>query len=306
MWHPDEGTLNALLDGEVPSAEALELERHLSDCAECRARLIEARSFRADALALIGEIDPVIEPAMPVSARGAQPAAPRPGRRRSPMTIGLAWAASILLAVSAGLWMSRDGQPLALDQRQAQDSLAPRTLALRDGDSAQIVSNEAATQIAAPEPSASASPAASAPAKRRVEAAAERASTDSTPLAPKLTEALADRARADAPAAALAPVKSLERVRLEEAVVTGQSEAGGRELESVEAVKLLGGSLRLVDGWRPIRIEIVEGRVRVHYRTGFGPAVLEEWRAGDSVATKLLAPPAAPADSVAAWVGRIR
>lgn len=38
MSHPAEGTIQALLDGELPRAERAEVERHLQACAACRAR----------------------------------------------------------------------------------------------------------------------------------------------------------------------------------------------------------------------------------------------------------------------------
>ena len=52
MSHADDGTLHAYLDGELSPVEREHLDRHLADCAACRARLDDERTLieRADAL----------------------------------------------------------------------------------------------------------------------------------------------------------------------------------------------------------------------------------------------------------------
>ena len=47
MAHVDDGTLNALLDGELEAARAAEVRAHLASCAECSARFDEAKRFLA-------------------------------------------------------------------------------------------------------------------------------------------------------------------------------------------------------------------------------------------------------------------
>lgn len=54
MGHVDDGTLNALLDGEMEAAEAAEVEAHLAGCAACAARFEEARRFLDGAAELLG------------------------------------------------------------------------------------------------------------------------------------------------------------------------------------------------------------------------------------------------------------
>ena len=54
MSHLDEGTLHALLDGELGSTESMEIEAHLDSCAACGSRLRSAREF-------LGEADRLVE-----------------------------------------------------------------------------------------------------------------------------------------------------------------------------------------------------------------------------------------------------
>ncbi len=58
MSHVDDGTLNALLDGEISGAEARVVETHLAACAECRGRFEEARAFLAEAGELLSMLGP--------------------------------------------------------------------------------------------------------------------------------------------------------------------------------------------------------------------------------------------------------
>ena len=123
MQHVDEGLLHARLDGQLaalgPGQEA-EVERHLAECAECRARLEEARALRdrADAL-LRGDVLSVeIPPFETLAVRAG--VAPRRRRRGPP----LAWAASIVLAVGAG-WLARS----ALQGRGPAEEPSARTVA---------------------------------------------------------------------------------------------------------------------------------------------------------------------------------
>jgi hypothetical protein len=56
MHHLDEGLMMALLDGELSAAEQREVEGHLNSCAECSGRLVEARALMAEADGLVGEL----------------------------------------------------------------------------------------------------------------------------------------------------------------------------------------------------------------------------------------------------------
>jgi hypothetical protein len=59
MSHVDDGTLNALLDGELPADETQAVQAHLSACATCRSRFEEAHRFLAEAGELIDVLAPL-------------------------------------------------------------------------------------------------------------------------------------------------------------------------------------------------------------------------------------------------------
>jgi len=67
MPHLDEGTLHALLDGELDVAEVKEIQTHLGACAACGSRLQDVKQFLAEADSLVGALE-------------APAGAPRPGR----------------------------------------------------------------------------------------------------------------------------------------------------------------------------------------------------------------------------------
>jgi hypothetical protein len=57
MRHLDEGTLHALLDGELELAEVKEIQTHLVGCTACGSRLQDVKQFLAEADRLVGAID---------------------------------------------------------------------------------------------------------------------------------------------------------------------------------------------------------------------------------------------------------
>jgi anti-sigma factor RsiW len=73
MSHLDEGTLHALLDGELDLTQASEVQSHLGTCVACGSRLQEVKQFLAEADRLVGALE------MP-----ARTAAPPPPPRQSP------------------------------------------------------------------------------------------------------------------------------------------------------------------------------------------------------------------------------
>lgn len=142
MPHVDEGTLHAWLDGALQAEDthaAAAVERHIAMCADCRARLDDARGVRDEADAILAHVEPDEIDAPPFAeiverarARGTGPeeapdaesvgaghdaaapgesaasahaTAPRGGgshRRRG--RIPLAWAASVAIAIAGGWW----------------------------------------------------------------------------------------------------------------------------------------------------------------------------------------------------------
>ena len=86
MSHLDEGTLHALLDGELELAEVREIQTHLGTCAACDSRLQDVKQFLAEADRLVGALEtpsgstrPRYEPAPPPNS-----AVPPPQRELPP------------------------------------------------------------------------------------------------------------------------------------------------------------------------------------------------------------------------------
>ena len=96
MSHLDEGTLHALLDGELETTEVAEIQAHLGSCSACGLRLREAKEFLGEADRMIAEVDvgpglrppvlpPVAEAAPPPRGEAqVEPPAPRPRPRPRP------------------------------------------------------------------------------------------------------------------------------------------------------------------------------------------------------------------------------
>jgi anti-sigma factor RsiW len=98
MSHLDEGTLHALLDGELETTEVAEIQAHLGSCSACGLRLREAKEFLGEADRMIAAVDmgpgvrpPVLPPRTETAAAPpprveapVEPPAPRPRPRPRP------------------------------------------------------------------------------------------------------------------------------------------------------------------------------------------------------------------------------
>jgi anti-sigma factor RsiW len=140
MLHPEDGILHAYLDGECSELEMSEIEEHLDSCAECRARLEEAKGLGLEAGVLLGELEPVSIQAPPWHeleqlAAERQRASSQADELDSGESAtvdsaspfwrmpNLAWAASLVVAFGLGWMVSTDWSGLALE---------PEAVSLRD------------------------------------------------------------------------------------------------------------------------------------------------------------------------------
>ncbi|PYO82346.1 MAG: hypothetical protein DMD65_09030 [Gemmatimonadetes bacterium] len=101
MSHVDDGTLHAYLDGELPPDEARGVDAHLAQCPDCRTRLEEERALIGRADELLGRAAPpdrALPPFRPGDAKA-------PGRLWWQVRLPLAWAATVVLALGAGLYL---------------------------------------------------------------------------------------------------------------------------------------------------------------------------------------------------------
>jgi anti-sigma factor RsiW len=91
MSHLDEGTLHALLDGELDLAEVSEIQKHLGSCVACGSRLQEVKQVLAEADRLVGAMEvPASAPRSRPEPPRAEPAPPPPPPSR-PVHEPLAW-----------------------------------------------------------------------------------------------------------------------------------------------------------------------------------------------------------------------
>jgi anti-sigma factor RsiW len=96
MKHLDEGTIHAWLDGVMTDAEEAEVERHVEQCAACRARVARARGLIAGASRILSALDDVPAGVVPVRERAGS-VTQRTVKRR--------WVRPAALAVAAGLML---------------------------------------------------------------------------------------------------------------------------------------------------------------------------------------------------------
>jgi hypothetical protein len=221
MSHLDEGTLHALLDGELEMSEMAEIQAHLGSCAACGSRLREVKQFLMEADRLVAEMQvdahgrapmeqpprrdqPPVEPLFrepPDPWEGAPvlliPDNPDPGELSRRWLKKLAWAATIVVTVGAGYI----------------------GLQVRRGGAAPFLTDAgpvASTREVAPTPASSALVAAGADSGRAAASADRSAKPTSPPPA---------RARALQKTAPVAP-ESLARARRNEP--KAEENAGGR------------------------------------------------------------------------------
>jgi hypothetical protein len=150
MSHLDEGTLHALLDGELEMTEVREIQAHLGTCSACGSRLRQVKEFYAEADRLVGRIDVPGSAAGASATRARGPVAPA-GRgeriepplppaeppilllpdnptwadRRRRLVAPLKWVAVLAVAVGAGFLVSearRGSQAAKLASAPAAES----------------------------------------------------------------------------------------------------------------------------------------------------------------------------------------
>lgn len=330
MSHLDEGTLHALLDGEIPSAELAPIQAHLSACPECRARLEAERELMEEADGLVDLVE------VPVGAESL-PRATRSGLSRGGWLRGLGWAASVIGAAGLG-YLVRDGR----SPRSETDVLAvapnppaPAAPAESGGPPADPALDRAETTIppqgkAAPERR----PVAPSPrtsddrlASGRVRDTVIGLAADSDRTADSAAKATEYR-RANPSGVTSAPLTAnrqevgtvgrFDQSRAREAQgVAGAAApeaAGGRlalaagsePVTFPEALRRLDGSLRLIPGMVPIRLEVQGAAVRVVYSTPRGELVLSQQLRNGQIVFTLEAPPGFPADSLDRLRARVR
>lgn len=291
MSHLDEGLLTALLDNELAEDERRSAEAHLTECAECRHLFEEIKAFAAEADGLVAAVEVPARSAAQATPMPA-PTAKAHSRwmmRRWPT---MAWAASVLLALGLG-WAASDlqrrmpsgGHDDAIGQRPAVGQQKEEAPAAEPGDAPSA--RAPAPLPPAPAPAAITSTAQAAqrernvvvpdgPAERDEKAAPVNAAgqlgrrdgeaVPGPPLNQPADAAKSSRAAApsadyremaafgDASASAGAVSPAAPEARAQEGLVARRAAPGLRQVRMEEAVRTLGGSIRLMDGLEVRRI----------------------------------------------------
>jgi len=296
MSHLDEGTLHALLDGEIPSHEIGPIQAHLAGCSACRARFEEERSLATEAMGLV-EMVAVPEPALAAARE-------RPLPRRS-WTRGLAWAASVIGAVGLGYAARSATLPQVVRTDQAP-STAPEQKVIAQAPSESAATDQARVSPVAPRPQDS--PPSSQPA----------GNTSQTLNPAPLRDEMRSEAAKAAPAAPAAPLAAAEQSAGGLAARENETRAQvGRQslaqlkmaTDSVEpvsfpeALRRLNGSIRLIPGLIPLGIEAQGPVVTVIYP---GRILLRQQLVGGQVVYRLEGPAELPADSLERLRARVR
>ena len=267
MSHVEEGTLHAMLDGELAGDEVASLKAHLDTCAQCRALLDEVKEFVAEADTLIVSLDehtaPAEEGGQSDRRSGGQVGGKAVGRYggnvrpwyRQPQF--LAAAATITLAIGAGyIGLALRSQGMVNDQPELVSEADARAA----GTSAETAAETAAG-------AAGAARAAGAVEQLRADAGKEQtakdeisAGTGETRQRAEPSDVTMESEEAEpAPAVLAAPAALADTP-----AVTGRRIANEGNVAAAapptddgldEAMDRLGSSIKLIDGRRPVRIE---------------------------------------------------
>ncbi|HET7024147.1 MAG TPA: zf-HC2 domain-containing protein [Gemmatimonadales bacterium] len=233
MRHVDEGTLHELLDGSLDPTETARVEAHLATCGGCRTRLDDARALIRDTADLILALD---TPAAPPSP----PRASLLHRRRWITAFG--WAASITIAVGTGFALHGPAGAVGTPAAVA-GAAAPPPSAVRGTAANRVVVSR---RKAVPRPGS----------------ATTRNVTAAPNVADKAAVGLAAAPKPEsAPPSAPVPLRMHPNaaVALDAPAETWAQRPDSNSITLDEAVRRLGGSIRLIDGLDPVSVARVPG-----------------------------------------------
>jgi len=300
--HLDDGLIHELVDGEIESSRLGAIQAHLSACDSCRSRLDQARNAAGFVDSLLEQLDPehgVDDPqVVPLPARQ-----PHWGRN-------LAWAASLVLAVGLG-YIGRGEFLPSQPQSQANTETTRVAEPVTEPDAAPLQTTlevEAPRTMPAPsvelrqrapdpQPAATTAPAE----ERPIVAAAEAERRDQPSRAMEMAERGFEDAAASTRGARVAAPQALSAGA---AAKTDQRSSVVVDLPA--AMVTLGGSIRLIDGMVPERLEQLGDTVTVIYRAMDLPLRLRQYLIGTDLSWSLDAPARFPADSLAALRARVK
>ena len=321
MSHLDEGTLHALLDGELDLHEVKEIQAHIGSCAACGTRLREVKEFHGESDRLVGLLEMPSTPSRrtapaggdagpfgesPVDRRRTPRDVPRPsgpaseppplllpenpGYQRGGLIRRMRWAALLLVTVGAGYLASQMGGP---SSRAFEGELVP----VRLGDSTPTAVLSSEEEASAGESTAPVEEKAAAEVPKRVAprpepAAPPPAATTPAPRAPA----------ASAPAAAQSSADLQVREDAGNDVAVGEAAEEDDAIDTTPAEETEAeptDELATTDDGRDVRQEAALAlrrldRQRQAERAAAATAALDSARRRDALARQAAAPAPAP------------
>ena len=149
MQHPDEGTIHAWLDGELPEDQSNEIAAHASECPECSAKIAEARGLIAASTRILTALDDVPARVIPEAA-GTLPAAAPARRRRWFDRTDIRAAAAVLVVAGASYMVVKRDSATTTDALLVADRAQSAPMAATDsaGPTASVVAPVAPPVVA--------------------------------------------------------------------------------------------------------------------------------------------------------------
>ncbi|MGH7585247.1 MAG: zf-HC2 domain-containing protein [Gemmatimonadales bacterium] len=265
MQHPDDGLIEEYLDGELASPERTELEAHLTGCAACRERVETSRRFLAEASQLIDGLGEPVPP-IPLPAPRLAPAVAR--RPAGPPVRLLAWAATLVIAAglgyASGTWRARTlPTPEAQGKGGMPQVIQPASPPAGASDDQRVPSASPPTNQFAEER------------ERRDEDQVRRREAEPSSQPAIQPSEFAKRADAlrdeDAAGRRENPPPSQPAIQPSELAKSAVANSEPPAVTLDDAVRLLGGSIRLIDGMEVEKVEIEDPAVVVlTYRDAAG------------------------------------
>ena len=143
MQHPDEGTIHAWLDGQLPQEEAAEVEAHTATCAECAAIVAEARGLIAASSRIVSALDIVPAGVIPERILRKRPWYATAQFRAAAAVAFFAAASMIVLRDRSGASLEDSAARVVASSRlQVEQTQAPATAS---GPAAQRDANRSAS-----------------------------------------------------------------------------------------------------------------------------------------------------------------
>ena len=287
MQHPDEGTIHAWLDGELPPEEAVALEAHAAECTACAAAVAEARGYIAASSRIVSALDAV--PGNVIPAMRAK----RPWYASTQLRA----AAAVIIVAGASLLVVRQTDKTSLDNVMVTSrSSAPAREVVPPPAATQ--SNRAASVVVTPKPETLSKSAKGSPRAQKAaiaKAPSPLAVTTASPVvlsapAEAVENRASDEARSEASTGTAAAGAKMAFGRLKAA-----DSATARRVSSTLNDVVVTGVAEAVDELTVVHVDTLSAAIRTTYRIPTGEEVTLTELTATAFSGGIAAPTRAPA-----------